>query len=131
MDEKYGMLADIDLWMRLSSVSNVGYVKNKLIKVFNIRKPDYPKDYTEFSWNRFFLLFEIHSNNIKRESFLNSFAYLFRRFVFRNKVSFEIIKWHLYALIKRKKEIIKSFPDESPYELFYSKIIRLVTRALH
>lgn len=131
MDEKFGMLADIDLWMRLANISNVGYVKEKLIKVINIRKPDYPKDYTEFSWNRIFILFDIHANNIKRDNYPNYFRYLIMRFVFRNKVSLEIIKWHLYALYKNKNDIIKSYPNVGiKLELFYVKFIRSTIRLI-
>lgn len=131
MNEKFGMLADVDLWMRLSSRYDVGYVDKPLIDVLVDRPEDYPADYTEFSWNRLFLLFDIHSCNINKQNYSGYLSYLFKRFVFRNKVSFEIIKWHLYALLKRKKEIIKSFSDQSPYELFYSKIIRLITRVFN
>lgn len=130
MNEKFGMLADVDLWMRLASKYDVGYVDKPLIEVFIDRPENYPSAYTEFSWNRLFLLFNIHSSNINHQNYSNYLSYLMERFVFRNKVSFEIIKWHLYALFRRNKEIIKSFPDESPYELFYSKIIRSITRAL-
>jgi len=131
MHEKFGLLADVDLWMRLAARWDVGYINKPLINVLEARPDGYPKDYTEFSWKRLFLLFDIHSSSINQQNYSGYLSYLLKRFVFRNNVSFEIIKWHLYALIKRKKEIIKSFPDESPYELFYSKIIRLITRAFN
>jgi len=125
---KYNLLADVDLTMRIASKFDIGYINEPLIDLKRSKPIDYPKDYTGFSWNRIFLLFDIHSNSINRENYTQYFHYVYKRFLFRNKVSFEIIKWHLYALIKRKKEIIKLFPDQSPYELFYSKIIRLITR---
>jgi glycosyltransferase involved in cell wall biosynthesis len=124
MNEKFGMLADIDLWMRLSSKYYVGYVNLPLIEVLENRPENYPKDYTQFSWNRIFLLFDIHSNNINRNNYPNYLQYIFKRFIFRNKVSFEIIKWHIYALVKSKKNIITSYPSKCEYELFYSKIIQ-------
>lgn len=130
MNEIFGMLADIDLWMRLSAVSNVGYVKEKLIKVINVRKPDYPKDYTEFSWKRIFILFEIHSENINRVNFPNRFNYLIRRYVFRNKVSIEIIKWYLYAFYKKNIKIWEEFPQKNKYELFYSIFSRWLIKFL-
>lgn len=123
MKEKFGMLADVDLWMRLASKYDVGYVNKPLIEVLVNRPEDYPADYNEFSWKRLFLLFDIHSSNINRENFSNYFEYLLRRFVFRNEVSFEIIKWHLYAIHKNNEKILASFPGKYKYEIFYSAFI--------
>lgn len=127
MDEKFGMLADVDLWMRLASKYDVGYVNLPLIEVLENRPENYPKDYTEFSWNRIFLLFDIHSSNINRNNYPNYLQYIFKRFIFRNKVSFEIIKWHGYALIRKKSFIIKSYSfNNNKYEFFYSSIFRFI-----
>jgi glycosyltransferase involved in cell wall biosynthesis len=129
MDERFGMLADVDLWMRLSAKWNVGYVNEPLIEVLQQRPEDYPKDYTEFTWSRIFLLFDIHSNNINRTNFPNYFHYLLKRFVFRNKVSIEIIKWHGYAVIKRRKNILINFPQQGyKFEIFYSKIFNKIIK---
>lgn len=130
MDEKFGMLADIDLWMRLAARWDVGYVNKPLITVLVARPENYPKDYIDFSWKRILLLFDIHSSNINRQNYQGCLTYLLKRFVFRNKVSFEIIKWHGYATVKRKKEIIKSYPEHCSHELFYSKLFRLIFRTL-
>ncbi|OQY71300.1 MAG: hypothetical protein B6D44_13240 [Ignavibacteriales bacterium UTCHB2] len=127
MDERFGMLADIDLWMRLAAKYDVGYVDKPLMEVIQDRPDNYPKDYTEFSWIRFFILFDIHSNNINRNNFPNYFHYLVKRFVFRNKVSFEIIKWFLYGLIRKKHLIIKDYEFKfNKYEYFYSRLIRFL-----
>lgn len=124
MNENFGMLADVDLWMRLSAQWDVGYVGEPLIKVRVERPDDYPKDYIKFTWYRFFLLFDIHSNNINKINFPNFLQYTLKRILFRNKVSFEIIKWHLYALYKNKKDIISSYPVKGiKLELFYVKYI--------
>lgn len=131
MNEKFGMLADVDLWMRLAARWDVGYVNKPLINVLEARPENYPKDYTDFSWKRIFLLFDIHSSNINRQNYTNYLHYLLKRFVFRNKVSFEIIKWHGYAIFKRKKAIIKSYPEHCSHELFYSKLFRLIFRMLN
>ena len=131
MNENFGMIADIDLWMRLSAKWDVGYVSKALIEVLQERPENYPKDYTEFSWKRMFILFDIHSNHINRNNFPNDFYYIYRRIVFRNKVSFEIIKWHIYALTRKKYSIIQSFGfDSNGYEYFYSKLIRKTSRVL-
>lgn len=127
MNERFGMLADVDLWMRLASKYDVGYVNLPLIEVLENRPENYPKDYTEFSWNRIFLLFDIHSSNINRNNYPNYLQYIFKRFIFRNKVSFEIIKWHGYALIRKKSFIIKSYSfNNNKYEFFYSSIFRFI-----
>lgn len=131
MDENFGILADVDLWMRLSARWDVGYVNKQLITVRQERPHDYPKEYTDFSWKRFFILFNIHASNINRNNYPNNFSYLVKKFVFRNKVSFEIIKWHLYALIKRKTYIINAYPNEGiNLELFYSIIFRSIIKKL-
>lgn len=129
MDEKFGMLADVDLWMRLASKYDVGYVHLPLIEVLVNRPENYPKDYTEFSWKRIFLLFDIHSSNINRVNYPNYFHYLLKRLIFRNKVSFEIIKWHVYAIVRNKYFIIKNFSfNYNNYEFFYSRLIRKIVR---
>jgi glycosyltransferase involved in cell wall biosynthesis len=130
MDERFGMLADVDLWMRLASKYDVGYVNSPLIEVFENRPENYPKDYTEFSWNRIFLLFDIHSININRNNYPNYLQFIFKRFIFSNKVSFEIIKWQIYALVKSKMNIITSYPGKCAHELYYSKIIYSLIKIL-
>lgn len=131
MNEKFGLLADVDLWMRLAAKWNVGYVNKPLIEVLINRPENYPKEYKEFTWNRKFLLFDIHSANINRGNYPNYFNYLLKRFIFRNKVSFEIIKWHGYAIIRKKHFIISSYSfNNNKYELFYSILIRLLIKFL-
>lgn len=127
MNENFGILADVDLWMRLGAKYLVGFANKPLIKVYHIRPANYPKEYTEFSWKRMFILFDIHSSNINRNNYPNYFHYLFKRFVFRNKVSFEIIKWHIYAILRKKYFIIKSYSfNDNSYEIFYSRFIRKI-----
>lgn len=123
MDDRFGLLADVDLWMRLSAKWDVGYVNSPLIEIKQERPIDYPKDYSEFSWNRIFILFDIHANNINRNNFPNYFQYLIVRFIFRNKVSFEIIKWHFYAIYKKRKDVLEFYPGKNKNELFYSILI--------
>ena len=129
MNENFGMLADVDLWMRLAARWDVGYVSEPLIEVRQERLENYPKDYTEFSWKRLFLLFDIHSSNINKYNYPNYFQYIFKRFIFRNKVSFEILKWHIYALYKSKSRIINDYYNHQwKYEFFYVKFIRKITQ---
>jgi len=129
MNEKFYMLADVDLWMRLSAKWDIGYVSDPLIQVREERPANYPKDYTEFSWTRLFILFDIHSANMNKNNYPQYFQYLFKRFVLRNKISSEIIKWQLYALFKNKKNILNSYPKEGiKLELFYAKFIRSIIK---
>lgn len=126
-NEKFGMLADVDLWMRLSSKWDVGYVNKVLIKVLQERPVNYPNDYTDFSWNRFILLFDIHSSNINVKNYPGSINYFVKRIAFIIKVNFEIVKWHIYALVKINSSIIKSYPEKGyRSEFFITKIIRYI-----
>ena len=130
--EKFGMLADVDLWMRLSSKWEVGYVNEPLIEVRQERPESYPKIYKDFSWERRFILFDIHSSNINRDNYPNYFKFIIKRFVFRNRVSIEIIKWLIYGIIKGKAFIIKSFPScGHKDEIIFSKIFANFIKAIY
>lgn len=127
MNEKFGIIADVDLWMRLSSKWDVGYVNKVLIKVLQERPVNYPNDYTDFSWNRFILLFDIHSSNINVKNYPGSINYFVKRIAFIIKVNFEIVKWHIHALVKINSSIIKSYPEKGyRSEFFITKIIRYI-----
>jgi len=130
LNEEFKLLADVDFTMRIASISDIGYINEQLIDLKRTKPKEYPVDYAEFSWKRIFLLFDIHSSNINRNNYPNYLHYVLKRFIFRNKVSFEIIKWHFYALVKSKKDIIKSYPGKCAHELFYSKIIHSVIKIL-
>lgn len=123
-NENFSLLADVDFTMRIASVSDIGYIDEQLIDLKRTKPKVYPEEYTTFGWERIFILFYIHSVNINKNNYPNYLQYLFKRFVFRNKLSLEIIKWHLYALYKNKREIIKSYPrNGNQLELFYVKFI--------
>jgi glycosyltransferase involved in cell wall biosynthesis len=127
MDQKYGLLSDVDLWMRLSAKWDVGYVNEPLIEVRQSRPENYPRDYSEFSWYRINLLHEIHADNIIRNNYPKYLHLFFKRFLFRNRVSFEIIKWHLYAVMRKKYFIINSYSyNSNKFETFYSSLIRKI-----
>ena len=127
MDEKFGILADVDLWMRLSANYKIGYVSEPMIEVFSVWKEDYPEDYISFSWHRLFLLFDIHAENIKRVCGWN----IYRWFLFRLRVNFNLFKWISYAVIKRKKEIIiNSGMIKNDYEFLILKIYRSLIKRI-
>jgi glycosyltransferase involved in cell wall biosynthesis len=132
MDIRFGMLADVDLWMRLSTRWDVGYVPEPLIYPTHDRKEDYPEEYTKFTWKRIFLLFDIHANHINHENYPSQFLLFLKYVVFRFKVSLEIIKWLLYAIVKRKKEmIIRSNESKNEYEFYIIKPFRKILIKTH
>src|ERR1035437_3247700 len=71
MREQFGLLADIDMWMRLAMRWSVGYVPEPVITVRYQRPDYYPDIYTgrAWSWRRQRFLYEIHALN--RLNYLN------------------------------------------------------------
>lgn len=128
MDTRFGLLADVDLWMRLSARWDVGYVNESLIKLITDRKGDYPEDYPEDYtnlWKRTTITFNIHANNLIEENFDNKLIYWFNWFRFRIRVSLDVIKLLLYAIVKQEKEIIINSADSvNKYEFCLVKVTR-------
>jgi len=71
MREQFGLLGDIDLWMRLAMRWPVGYVPEPVITVRHQRPSYYPDIYSgsAWSWRRQRFLYEIHASN--RLDYLN------------------------------------------------------------
>ncbi len=119
MREQFGMLADIDLWMRLSRLGAVGYVPEPIITVRQDRPAYYPNIYIEhWSWDRQRILYEIHAVNrceaVERASWIGRL----RWWAFRYRLSVETLWWLVYALVKRKGWLIASSDrGETPYDL--------------
>jgi glycosyltransferase involved in cell wall biosynthesis len=106
MREEFGMLADVDLWMRLSARWPVGYVREPLIVVRQERPDDYPKDYSEFSWKRMRLLHEIHAANWRAtygDGTLDGRVHLAW---FRARRNADVARWLLYAIAKRRWQML-------------------------
>lgn len=114
MREEFGLLADIDLWMRLAARAAVGYVAEPLITVRQIRPDYYPEIYQGrgWSWRRQRFLYEIHAAN--RLAHYDSACLADRRRLstFRLRQSLETAKWLVYALVRRKWDMIET-SDES------------------
>lgn len=67
MDPGFGMLADVDLWMRLCRRGDVGYAPTAHMKVYHEPVDDYPVEYsTVGGWHRLHLLHRIHWANTNR-----------------------------------------------------------------
>jgi len=65
MREQFGLLADIDMWMRLAMRWSVGYVPEPDITVRHQRPSYYPDMYkgSSWSWQRQRFIYEIHASN--------------------------------------------------------------------
>jgi glycosyltransferase involved in cell wall biosynthesis len=106
--ERYGLLADVDLWMRLAARAPVGYVSEPLICVRQQRPPYYPEAYQGgvWSWRRQRHLYEIHADN--RLAYFDPGTLRGRGELlsFRTRLSLETAKWLSYALVRRRWSMI-------------------------
>jgi glycosyltransferase involved in cell wall biosynthesis len=127
MREQFGMLADVDLWMRLSRISNVGYVPETLIQPRHHRPDYYPDIYTgkQWHWKRQVLAYEIYAQNHKEFYNLATFKGLWYWWKFRMRLSLETAKWLCYAMIRRKWNMIESSADSiTAYDQFWLRWMR-------
>lgn len=126
--EEFGMLADVDLWMRLAARWNVGYVSEPLITVRNDRPDYYPAEYTGFSWARQKLLYSIHAENHRSFYREPSVRNWLRWVHFRTRVSIEILKWLGYAVVRKRQVMISESPQgECSWEYRVVKYLRTLT----
>ena len=133
MRERFGLLADIDLWMRLAMRGSVGYVDEPVIIVRQARPDYYPDIYKgdSWSWARLRYLYEIHAENTLAYCRRWRFRDRFRWLLFRARLSLETVKWLTYALVRNKHEMLRTSGDsETPYDLLplriYRRLISLV-----
>jgi glycosyltransferase involved in cell wall biosynthesis len=131
--EHFGMLADIDLWMRLAARWSVGYVPEPLITVRQERPAYYPSEYkgSEWSWHRQRLLYEIHAAN-RLEYFAGSgISSRLQWWRFRIRLSLETIKWLSYGVLRKKTVIIKTSElSVTKYDLWFLRCFRWCVRAI-
>jgi len=138
MQTKFELLADVDLWMRLSGVSQVGYVPETLIRVRALRPAHYPDIYRarRLNWHRKVLEYEIHASNRLSYLPLNKIGGRLRWWKFRVKLSCETAKWLLYGVVssKRRHEIL-AYSSESvtAYDLWplraFRRLLQLIIAA--
>ena len=111
--EEFGLLADIDLWMRLAARGPVGYVCEPLITIRQLRPDYYPEIYQGkgWSWVRQRYLYEIHAAN--RLTFYDVHELRGRRklLAFRFRLSLNTAKWLAYALVRRRWQMIETAGD--------------------
>lgn len=135
--EEFGLLADIDLWMRLAALTAVGYVAEPLITVRQVRPDYYPEAYQSktWSWSRQRYLYEIHAANRLAHYDLKSFVDRQKLSAFRLRLSLTTAKWLTYALVRRRWQMIESSGDSATLQdqlwlRAYRGLVRRATRPL-
>lgn len=134
MRTQFGLLADIDLWMRLAMRGPVGYVPEPVITVRQQRPTYYPDIYSGkvWSWERQRFLYEIHASN--RLDYLKLRTIKGRRewWGFRAKVSQETAKWLIYAIVRGKPDIIaECSKSATAYDTFPLRMFRAALLTMH
>lgn len=127
MREQFGLLADVDMWMRLAMRWSVGYVPEPVVTVRHQRPNYYPDIYTckQWSWKRQRFLYEIHASNRLDYLNLNTLLGRFQWWGFRLKLSFETTKWLVYAVVREKPEMITSSHESvTQYDLWPLRVLR-------
>lgn len=127
MREQFGLLADVDLWMRLAMCWPVGYVAEPIITVRHQRPSNYPDIYKgiSWSWTRQRFLYEIHASNRLNYLKLNTLLGRLHWWYFRVKLSSETIKWLVYAVVRKKPEMISSSHESATqYDLWPLRLLR-------
>jgi glycosyltransferase involved in cell wall biosynthesis len=130
---QFGLLADIDLWMRLSMHWQVGYIDEPLILVRQERPEEYPVEYKggSWSWRRQRFLYEIHAANRLEYYDLGTLGGRLCWLYFRLRLSVETAKWLTYALVRKKSDMIESSKDcVTPYDLLPLRLYRWVIQAI-
>lgn len=121
MRPQFGLLADIDLWMRLARRGPVGYVNEPILVVRQEWPEDYPEDYkgARWSWLRQRYLYEIHAANRLAYFDLRSIADRLQWWKFRLRLTMETAKWLTYGLVRNKPLMIATSEDSvTAYDLF-------------
>lgn len=134
MREQFGLLADIDLWMRLAVRWPVGYVPEPVITVRHQRPEDYPDDYKEgnWSWRRQRFLYEIHAANRLAYWNLDTVVGRLKWWGFRVKLSGETAKWLVYAIVRKKPAMITGSQDAvTAYDLWPVRLLRSTLQKMH
>lgn len=113
MRPQFGLLADVDLWMRLAMRGPVGYVPEPVIIIRHDRPENYPEEYKSagWSWPRQRYLYEIHAANRLAYYDLKTLAGRLRWWQFRLRLSFETAKWLTYGVVRKKPAMITESGD--------------------
>jgi glycosyltransferase involved in cell wall biosynthesis len=124
---EFDLLADVDMWMRLSEMGSVGYVSEPVISPRHQRPSDYPEEYkqTSWSWRRHRILYEIHAINRLSHLKLNTLTGRIKWWGFRLKLSFDTTKWLVYAVVRKKPTMITTSDNSvTDYDLLPLRLFR-------
>ena len=127
MRERFELLADVDMWMRLSRIGAVGYVPEPVIKLRQHRPDYYPDIYTgkRWHWSRLVFLYEIHASNRLDHLNLKTLSGRLQWWGFRLRLSCETAKWLVYAVVRKKPEMIASSRESvTRYDLWPLGVLR-------
>lgn len=128
---QFGMLADVDLWMRLAERYDVAYVAEPLIMVRHDRPEDYPGAYSGWSWSRLRLAHELYGLNHEEHYGTRSPAARLVQARYRMRVNAEIARWLAYAIVKRRQDMLRSSDEvASRYEYRVTRALRRALAAL-
>ena len=128
MREQFGLLSDVDLWMRLAMRWSVGYVSEPVIAVRHQRPSYYPDIYTgkEWNWVRQRYLYEIHAANRLAYYDLGTLPGRLSWWGFRLRLSLETAKWLTYALVrKRRGMLLSSNESVTRYDVWPLRLYRI------
>ena len=134
MRGQFGLLADVDIWMRLAMRWQVGYVAEPVITIRHERPEDYPDDYkgNVWSWRRQRFLYEIHAANRQVYWSLHSPRGRLKWWGFRLKLSLETAKWLVYAVARKKPVMILTSHDSvTRYDLWPLRMLRWTLQHMH
>lgn len=124
---EFGLLADVDLWMRLCRTYNVGYVNKPIIMVRQNRPENYDELYSEniWSWKRRGILYKIHIKNNEETLNLNSCQGLTLWMKFKFRLNLDVGKWLMYAVVRKKWYMITTSLDaETKCDMILLRVIR-------
>jgi glycosyltransferase involved in cell wall biosynthesis len=129
---QFGLLADIDLWMRLAMLGPVGYVDEPIQMLRHARPEAYPEEYKSgWSWPKQRYLYEIHAANRRAYYSLDTMEGRWHWWGFRVRLSLETAKWLTYAVVRRKRQMIATAGDSvTAHDLWFLKLYRRLLKAV-
>jgi glycosyltransferase involved in cell wall biosynthesis len=131
MREKYQHLADIDLWIRLSKYFKVGYVSKPVITIRRSRPVYYPTEYKGDIWKNNKLIYTIHADNIINYENVSKFKKKIIWYSFLINLNLDNLKWLVYAVLKKKKNMIRFSEDAATvYDFYFIKKLRALLKAV-
>lgn len=135
MRERFGLIADVDLWMRLAARWDVGYVREPLITVRQERPDDYPEGYVRWSWPRMRLLYEIHGANRRDYFGSDTLRGRLEMVKYRLRVNADELRWLAYAVARRRTDILDDSDNvaneyELPGVVLLRKALGVASRAV-